>query len=69
MEDGLSLRVVIGHAGTIKLSAATYNERGKSVQTPLGTFPHISRPDANCTFGKPVVSPALVSCRRTCRLS
>jgi integrase len=52
MEDGLSLRIVIGHGGTIKLSAATYNERGKSVQTPLGTFPHISRPNAQCTFSK-----------------
>ena len=52
MEDGLSLRVVIGYGGTIKLSAATYNQRGKSEQTPLGTFPHISRPNVKCTFGK-----------------
>jgi len=52
MEDGLSLRIVIGHGGTIKLSASTYNERGKPVQTKLGTFPHISRPHAQCTFAK-----------------
>jgi hypothetical protein len=52
MEEGLSLRVVIGHGGTIKLSAATYDERGKSVQTLVGTFPHSSRPNARCTFAK-----------------
>jgi integrase len=52
MEDGLSLRLVIGFGGTIKLSASTYNEHGKSVQTRLGTFPHISRPHVQCTFGK-----------------
>ena len=34
MEDGLSLRVVIGYGGTIKLSAATYNERGKDRGKP-----------------------------------
>jgi integrase len=42
MEDGLSLRIVIGFGGTKKWSAATYDERGKSVQTAIGTFPNLS---------------------------
>jgi hypothetical protein len=52
LEDGLSLRVVIGFGGTIKLSASTYDERGKPVRTKLGTFPHISRPHAQCSVAK-----------------
>src|SRR5215470_11425774 len=46
MEDGLSLRIVIGFGGTKKWSVATYNERGKSVQTAIGTFPELTCKEA-----------------------
>jgi integrase len=42
LEDGLSLRMVIGFGGTKKWSAATYAKDGRTIQTAIGTFPELN---------------------------
>lgn len=41
LEDGCSLRIVIGFGSKKRWSAATYDQNGRSVQTPLGHFPEL----------------------------